>query len=96
MFAKTYWAHRGGVPDLCLWKPKERLFKLVEVKGQGDTLSSMQVVWLESLLSFGIKAETFHVRIPKKPPTKAARKTATKAGRGADAGEAAGSLGTGV
>ncbi|KAJ1343668.1 hypothetical protein BSLG_001743 [Batrachochytrium salamandrivorans] len=28
----TYWAHRGGVPDLCLWKPEEKQFKLIEVK----------------------------------------------------------------
>ncbi|KAI8924684.1 hypothetical protein BC831DRAFT_464343 [Entophlyctis helioformis] len=32
LYAKTYWAHMGGVPDLCLWKPNEKRFKLVEVK----------------------------------------------------------------
>ncbi|KAH6569551.1 hypothetical protein BASA62_004717 [Batrachochytrium salamandrivorans] len=32
LYAKTYWAHRGGVPDLCLWKPEEKQFKLIEVK----------------------------------------------------------------
>ncbi|KAK5667594.1 hypothetical protein QVD99_005712 [Batrachochytrium dendrobatidis] len=65
LYAKTYWAHRGGVPDLCLWKSAEREFKLVEVKGEGDRLSDRQKVWLESLLSFGINTETFQVKVRK-------------------------------
>ncbi|KAJ3051552.1 hypothetical protein HK097_007432 [Rhizophlyctis rosea] len=65
LFAKTYWAHAGGVPDLCIWKPETKEFKLVEVKGQGDRLSDKQVVWLEHLVSFGLDAITLHVVQPK-------------------------------
>ena len=32
IYSQTYWSHRGGVPDLCLWKHAELKFKLVEVK----------------------------------------------------------------
>eukprot|EP00842_Homolaphlyctis_polyrhiza_P003856 jgi/Hompol1/4471/HPOL_001730-RA len=65
LFAKTYWLHRGGVPDLCLWKPAECQFKFVEVKGEGDRLSERQAVWIQSLISFGIRAEMFHVKVSK-------------------------------
>ncbi|KAJ3287239.1 hypothetical protein HK104_008708 [Borealophlyctis nickersoniae] len=65
LFAKTYWAHSGGVPDLCIWKHKTKEFRLVEVKGQGDRLSDKQVVWLEHLMSFGVDAITLHVAMPK-------------------------------
>jgi hypothetical protein len=38
----------------------------VEVKGEGDTLSGKQQVWLDFLHSVGIEAEVFHVKVSKK------------------------------
>ena len=62
LFAKSYWTHLGGVPDLCLWNRKEKMFKLVEVKSENDRLSDKQVIWLEHLKLFGIEVEVLHIR----------------------------------
>ena len=62
-FAKRYWTSRGGVPDLCLWKPSTNEFKLVEIKGQGDILSEKQKLWLNFLQELDISAEILHVLI---------------------------------
>ena len=64
-FAKTFWAHLGGVPDLCLWKPSTREFKLVEVKSENDRLSYSQQEWLQHLKAWGISTETVHIKYPK-------------------------------
>ncbi|KAJ3260851.1 hypothetical protein HK103_007414 [Boothiomyces macroporosus] len=62
LFAKTYWAHSGGVPDLCVWKLDTLEFKLVEVKSQNDVLSEKQRVWLWYLDKFEIDHLVFHVK----------------------------------
>ena len=35
---------RSGLPDLTLWNAQERTFRMVEVKGPGDKLSTKQIV----------------------------------------------------
>ncbi|VDK36308.1 unnamed protein product [Taenia asiatica] len=47
----------SGLPDLTVWSPSSGKAKLVEVKGPSDQLSSQQVVWMDSLLSFGADVE---------------------------------------
>ncbi|KAI8847192.1 hypothetical protein BC829DRAFT_490871 [Chytridium lagenaria] len=42
-----------------------RCIKLVEVKGEGDRLSSSQKVWLEFLLAANVDVEVFHVALPR-------------------------------
>jgi Fanconi-associated nuclease 1 len=55
---KDYRHWSGGLPDLLLWKPRDRataddpttyMVKLVEVKGPRDRLSAMQIAWLHLL-----------------------------------------------
>ncbi|KAJ3191292.1 Fanconi-associated nuclease 1 [Irineochytrium annulatum] len=65
-FARCYWAHCGGVPDLCVWHYETRRVRMIEVKGQGDRLSSKQMVWLDFLLEVGIEVEVFKVVTPEK------------------------------
>ncbi|KAI8814596.1 hypothetical protein BJ742DRAFT_270091 [Cladochytrium replicatum] len=62
LFAQSYWAHQGGVPDLCIWKPKERKVMLVEVKGEGDQFSEKQRVWMDYLSIFKVEVVQFFVR----------------------------------
>jgi Fanconi-associated nuclease 1 len=49
---------RSGLPDLLLFREKEGdqppLFKLVEVKGPGDSLMSHQTVWIELMIGMGV------------------------------------------
>jgi Fanconi-associated nuclease 1 len=52
--AKDYASHRGGVPDLCLWKYESLEFMLVEVKGQGDRLSDKQQVGSNIKIDLGL------------------------------------------
>jgi Fanconi-associated nuclease 1 len=62
LFAKSYWTHLGGVPDLCLWNDAKKSLKLVEVKSENDRLSDKQIIWLEHLKIFGIEVEVLHIR----------------------------------
>lgn len=64
-FSKSFWAHLGGVPDLCLWNPKTRQFKLAEVKSEKDKLSNSQTEWLQHLKTWKIDTETVHIKYPK-------------------------------
>ncbi|CAG0919980.1 unnamed protein product [Notodromas monacha] len=45
--AKHYRFTRSGLPDLLLWSTMNDKYKIVEVKGPGDTLSEKQELWLE-------------------------------------------------
>ncbi|KAJ3112828.1 hypothetical protein HDU96_004129 [Phlyctochytrium bullatum] len=60
-FCRSYWAHSGGVPDLCVWNYEEKKVRMVEVKGEGDRLSTQQKVWLEFLLEAKVDVEVLHV-----------------------------------
>ena len=51
----------GGMPDLCLWHPKEKRLKMVEIKGPNDTLSFRQRYMLDKLLGLGVDSSVLHV-----------------------------------
>ncbi|KAM0754067.1 hypothetical protein T439DRAFT_322953 [Meredithblackwellia eburnea MCA 4105] len=61
MFTEEYGHRTGGIPDLCLWNPKERRIMFSEVKGPGDFLSETQKVWIDVLLQAGVEVEVCHV-----------------------------------
>jgi Fanconi-associated nuclease 1 len=61
-FARSVWAHTGGVPDLCLWKPGTKQFKLAEVKSEKDRLSQSQIEWMKLLRSWGVSVEVVHIK----------------------------------
>jgi Fanconi-associated nuclease 1 len=61
-FARSVWAHTGGVPDLCLWKSETKEFKLAEVKSEKDRLSQSQMEWMKLLRSWGVHVEVVHVQ----------------------------------
>ncbi|KAJ3328166.1 Fanconi-associated nuclease 1 [Blyttiomyces sp. JEL0837] len=65
-FSRSYWAHSGGVPDLCVWRMDTKQVKLVEVKGQGDRLSQHLTVLLDFLIANNVDVEVFHVALPSK------------------------------
>ncbi|CAG9855174.1 unnamed protein product [Phyllotreta striolata] len=51
----------SGLPDLFLWDVKNSKCKFVEVKGEGDTLSEKQKLWLQYLQSIGADIEVCFV-----------------------------------
>lgn len=52
----------GGMPDLTIWYPEKKIWKLVEVKGPGDRLSTKQILWLDYFKKHGIEAEVCYVQ----------------------------------
>uniref|UniRef100_T1IXG8 Fanconi-associated nuclease n=1 Tax=Strigamia maritima TaxID=126957 RepID=T1IXG8_STRMM len=59
--AKDYRFTRSGFPDLVVWSTSQKIFKVVEVKGPNDRLSTKQTLWLDFLLNIGVSAEVCHV-----------------------------------
>lgn len=53
--------HRNGLPDL-LWLNDDGGYRLIEVKGPGDTLQKNQRGWLEYFSRQGIPASVLYVR----------------------------------
>jgi hypothetical protein len=53
--------NRCGLPDLVKLWPRERRYRLIEVKGPGDRLQDNQVRWLSFFGSRGIPATVCHV-----------------------------------
>ncbi|XP_014472504.1 PREDICTED: fanconi-associated nuclease 1-like isoform X2 [Dinoponera quadriceps] len=51
----TLW--RAGFPDLIVWNPRTKQYKIVEVKGPGDSLSTKQKLWLQYLNYLGLNTE---------------------------------------
>jgi hypothetical protein len=49
-------ANRTGLPDLIQFFPRERRYRLIEVKGPGDRLQDNQVRWLDFCVANGIDA----------------------------------------
>jgi hypothetical protein len=47
-------AHRTGLPDLIQFFPRERRYRLIEVKGPGDRLQDNQTRWLSFCAAQGI------------------------------------------
>ncbi|KAI9556447.1 hypothetical protein GHT06_016235 [Daphnia sinensis] len=59
---QNYRHYRSGFPDLTVWNPKEKKWRIIEVKGPNDRLSPKQTLWLDFLVSLGIEAEVCHVQ----------------------------------
>lgn len=53
--------NRSGLPDLVKLWPRERRYRLIEVKGPGDKLQDNQIRWLRFFGSRGIPASVCHV-----------------------------------
>ncbi|XP_052242261.1 fanconi-associated nuclease 1-like isoform X2 [Dreissena polymorpha] len=53
---------RSGFPDLTLWNTDTRTFKICEVKGPNDRLSTKQILWIDFLLKLGVDAEVCYVK----------------------------------
>ncbi|XP_067212897.1 fanconi-associated nuclease 1-like [Linepithema humile] len=51
----TLW--RAGFPDLIVWNAHTKQYKIVEVKGPGDSLSTKQKLWLTYLNQLGLNTE---------------------------------------
>jgi len=49
-------ANRAGLPDLIQFFPRERRYRLIEVKGPGDRLQDNQTRWLDFCAANGIDA----------------------------------------
>ncbi|KAL9651733.1 hypothetical protein ABK040_013989 [Willaertia magna] len=61
MLAEDFKENRSGMPDLTLWKLKEKCGKLCEVKGPNDKLSDKQTIWIDVLLRAGCQVDICHV-----------------------------------
>ena len=59
---QNYRHYRSGFPDLTIWNPEEKIWRIVEVKGPNDRLSHKQTLWLDFLVSLGVEAEVCHVQ----------------------------------
>ncbi|CAH1799474.1 unnamed protein product [Owenia fusiformis] len=59
--ARDYRNSCSGVPDLVVWSTTDDIFKVVEVKGPGDRLSTKQILWLDYLLKLKVDACVCHV-----------------------------------
>jgi hypothetical protein len=54
--------NRAGFPDLIQFWPRERRYRMIEVKGPGDRLQDNQIRWLEYCASRGMPVSVCHVR----------------------------------
>lgn len=61
-YAKNPRHSRSGFPDLTLWNVETKKFKICEVKGPGDRLSTKQILWINDLLQFGVDVEVCYVK----------------------------------
>lgn len=61
-YAKNPRQTRSGFPDLTLWNVETKQFKISEVKGPGDRLSTKQMLWIDHLLQLGVDAEVCHIK----------------------------------
>ncbi|CAE1251005.1 FAN1 [Acanthosepion pharaonis] len=61
-YAKNPRQTRSGFPDLTLWNVETKQFKISEVKGPGDRLSTKQMLWIDHLLQIGVDAEVCHIK----------------------------------
>ncbi|CAI9738260.1 fanconi-associated nuclease 1-like [Octopus vulgaris] len=66
-YAKNPRHTRSGFPDLTLWNVNTKKFKISEVKGPGDRLSTKQMLWLDYLIKLGVDAEVSHIKRKRKP-----------------------------
>ncbi|CDR88509.1 uncharacterized protein SPSC_04336 [Sporisorium scitamineum] len=52
----------SGMPDLVVWRMRDKVVRFVEVKGPGDRLSETQKVWIDVLLRAGVEVQVGIVR----------------------------------
>jgi hypothetical protein len=55
-------ANRAGLPDLIQFWPRERRYRMIEVKGPGDRLQDNQIRWLHFCASHDMPVSVCHVR----------------------------------
>ncbi|XP_077278968.1 fanconi-associated nuclease 1 isoform X2 [Temnothorax americanus] len=48
---------KAGFPDIVVWNARTKQYKIVEVKGPGDSLSTKQKLWLDYLTQLGLNTE---------------------------------------
>ncbi|XP_046613534.1 fanconi-associated nuclease 1-like isoform X1 [Neodiprion virginianus] len=53
---------KAGFPDLVIWDPVGKRYKIVEVKGPGDTLSPKQTLWMRYLKDLGADIELCEIK----------------------------------
>ena len=53
--------NRAGFPDLIQFWPRERRYRMIEVKGPGDRLQDNQIRWLDYCASHGMPVSVCHV-----------------------------------
>ncbi|XP_046741984.1 fanconi-associated nuclease 1-like isoform X2 [Diprion similis] len=53
---------KAGFPDLVIWNPVGKRYKIVEVKGPGDTLSPKQTLWMRYLKDLGADIELCEIK----------------------------------
>ncbi len=61
-------ANRCGLPDLVQFWPRERRYRLIEVKGPGDRLQDNQIRWLTFCTDHSIPVSVCHVSWLTVPP----------------------------
>jgi len=54
--------NRAGLPDLIQFWPRERRYRMIEVKGPGDRLQDNQIRWLDYCASHDMPVSVCHVR----------------------------------
>lgn len=59
----NYRLWRAGFPDLIVWNACTKQYKIVEVKGPGDSLSTKQKLWLDYLNHLGLNTEVCYCRV---------------------------------
>ena len=59
--AQDYKAWSYGMPDLVLWKIKQRKVKFVEVKSEQDVLSEQQKCWIANITHMDAEVELCQV-----------------------------------
>ncbi|MEH6366121.1 MAG: VRR-NUC domain-containing protein [Pseudomonas marincola] len=55
-------ANRAGMPDLIQFWPKERRYRMIEVKGPGDRLQDNQIRWLSFCSEHGMPVDVCYVQ----------------------------------
>ncbi|XP_018306872.1 fanconi-associated nuclease 1 isoform X2 [Mycetomoellerius zeteki] len=53
----NYSLWKAGFPDIIVWNVNTKQYKIVEVKGPNDTLSTKQTLWLDYLNKLGLNTE---------------------------------------
>ncbi|XP_071651424.1 fanconi-associated nuclease 1 isoform X1 [Temnothorax longispinosus] len=54
---------KAGFPDIFVWNARTKQYKIVEVKGPGDSLSTKQKLWLDYLNQLGLNTEVCYCEV---------------------------------